>query len=171
MYSFSWRLTVVTSLHKSFKSAPGTLIETILICFCSIYRVWLSATPWTAACQACPSPAPIACSKSCPQSVMPSNHLILCRVLLLPSIFPSTRVFSSESVLCIRWPKYWSFSFSISPCNEYSGLISQRVGQDWATELNWTDLSISGWFITLLHWWEKSPRISSCKGSFYFVSL
>ena len=62
--------------------------------------------------------------------VMPSNHLILCRpLLLLPSIFPSIRVFSSESVLCIRWPKYWSFSFSISPASEYSGLISFRM--DW----------------------------------------
>ena len=64
------------------------------------------------------------------ESVMPSNHLILCRPLLLsPSIFPSIRVFSSESVLRIRWPKYWSFSFSISPSNEYSGLISFRM--DW----------------------------------------
>ena len=62
--------------------------------------------------------------------VMPSNHLILCRpLLLLPSIFPSIRVFSNESVLCIRWPKYWSFSFSISPSNGYSGLISFRM--DW----------------------------------------
>ena len=61
---------------------------------------------------------------------MPSNHLILCRPLLLPpSIFPSIRVFSNESVLCIRWPKYWSFSFSISPSNEYSGMISFRT--DW----------------------------------------
>ena len=64
------------------------------------------------------------------ESVMPSLHLILCRPLLLPPlIFPSIRVFSSESVLCIRWPKYWSFSFSISPSNEYSGLISLRI--DW----------------------------------------
>ena len=64
------------------------------------------------------------------ESVMPSNHLILCYpLLLLPSIFPSIRVFSNESVLCIRWPKYWSFSFSISPSNEYSGLISLRI--DW----------------------------------------
>ena len=63
-------------------------------------------------------------------SVMPSNHLILCHPLLLPpSIFPSIRVFSNESVLCIRWPEYWSFSFSISPSNEYSGLISFRM--DW----------------------------------------
>ena len=63
-------------------------------------------------------------------SVMPSNHLILCcPLLLLPSVFPSIRVFSNESVLCIRWPKYWSFSFSICPSNEYSGLISFKI--DW----------------------------------------
>ena len=61
------------------------------------------------------------------ESGMPSNHLILCNPLLPPSIFPSIRVFSNESVLCIRWPKYWSFSFSISPSNEYSGLISFRM--------------------------------------------
>ena len=63
------------------------------------------------------------------ESVMSSNHLLLCHPLLLPSIFPSIRVFSNESVLCIRWPKYCSFSVSISPCNEYSGLISFRI--DW----------------------------------------
>ena len=64
------------------------------------------------------------------KSMMPPNHLILCHpLLLLPSVFPSIRVFSNESVLCIRWPKYWSFSFSISPSNEYSGLISFRI--DW----------------------------------------
>ena len=63
------------------------------------------------------------------ESVMPSNHLILCHLLLLPSIFTSIRVFSNESFLHMRWPKYWSFSFSISPCNEHSGLISFRM--DW----------------------------------------
>ena len=90
------------------------------------------ATPWTAACQASLS---ITNSRSLPkllstESVMPSNHLILCSPLLLPpSIFPSIRVFSNESVLRIRWPKDWSFSFSISPSNEYSGLISCRM--DW----------------------------------------
>ena len=63
------------------------------------------------------------------ESVMPSNHLILCCPLLLPSIFPNIRVFSNESALCIRWPKYWNFSFSINPSNEYSGLISFMI--DW----------------------------------------
>ena len=95
-------------------------------------HVRLFATPWTAACRASLS---ITNSRSLLklmsiESVIPSNHLILCRaLLLLPSIFPSIRVFSIESVLHIRWPKYWSFSFSISPSNEYSGLISFRI--DW----------------------------------------
>ena len=78
----------------------------------------------------CPSPTPGVHSDSCPLSQLPSNHLILCHpLLLLPSIFPSFRIFSNESVLYMRWPKYWSFSFSISPSNEYSGLISFRI--DW----------------------------------------
>ena len=98
----------------------------------SLSHVRLFAIPWTAACQASLS---ITNSRSLLkpmsiESVMPSSHLILSRLLLLPpSIFPSIRVFCSELVLCIRWPMYWSFSFSISPSNEYSGLISFRV--DW----------------------------------------
>ena len=93
--------------------------------------VQLFVTPWTAARQASLS---ITNSRSLLrlisiESVMPSNHLILCHPLLLPSIFPSIRVFSNESVLCIRWPKCWNFSFSISPSNEYSGVISFRI--DW----------------------------------------
>ena len=96
----------------------------------SLSRVWPFATPWTAALQAT---LPITNSRSlCKLTsialVMPSNHLILCRLLLLsPSVFSSIRVFSNESVLHIRWPKYWSFS--LSPSNEYSGLISFRI--DW----------------------------------------
>ena len=78
----------------------------------------------------CPSPTPRACWDSCPLSWMPSTHFILCQPLLLPpSIFPSIRVFSNESVLCTRWPKYWSFSFSISPSNEYLELISFRMNR------------------------------------------
>ena len=98
----------------------------------SFSHVQLFVTLWTAARQASLS---ITSSRSLLklmsiESVMPSSHLILCRpLLLLPSIFPSIRVFSNESVLCIRWPKYWSFSFNISPSNEYSGLISFRM--DW----------------------------------------
>ena len=96
----------------------------------SLRRVRLFATPWTAAHQASLS---ITNSQSLSKLmsidlVMPSSHLILCcPVLLLPSIFPSIRVFSKESVLHIRWPKYWSFSFHISSSNEYSGLISFRI--------------------------------------------
>ena len=76
----------------------------------------------------CPTPTPRAYSNLCIESVMPSNHLILHHpLLLLPSIFPSIGVFSNESVHCIRWPQYWSFSLSISPSNEYSGLISFRM--------------------------------------------
>ena len=88
----------------------------------------------------CPSPTPRAYSNSSIESVMPPNQLILCRPLLLPpSIFPSIRVFSNESILHIRWPKYWSFSFSISPSNEYSGLISFRM--DWLDLLQSKGLS------------------------------
>ena len=98
----------------------------------SLSRVQLFAIPWTAARQASLS---ITSSQSLPklmsiELVMPSKHLILCHsLLLLPSIFPNIRAFSSESVLCIRWPKYWSFSFNISPSNEHPGLISLRM--DW----------------------------------------
>ena len=98
----------------------------------SLSHVWLSATPWTTACQA---PLSITNSRSLLklisiESVMPSNHLILCRpLLLLPSIFPSIRVFSNDLALCIRWAKYWSFNFNITPSNKHSGLISFRM--DW----------------------------------------
>ena len=95
----------------------------------SLSHVQLFATPWTAACQASLSMTN-SWSLLKPLSielVMPSNHLILCCPLLLPSIFPSIRVFSSELILCIRWPAYWNFSFSISPSNEYSGQISFRI--------------------------------------------
>ena len=102
-------------------------------------------TPWTAALQASLS---ITNSRSLPkfmsiESVMPSSHLILCRpLLLLPSILPSIRVFSKESVLCIRWPMYWSFSFSISPSKEHSGLISFRM--------DWLDLLAVQWTLKSL---------------------
>ena len=101
--------------------------------------VWFFVIPWITACQASLS---ITNSRSLLklmsiESVMPSNHLILCRpLLLLPSIFPSIRIFSNESVLHIRWPTYWSFSFSVSPSNEHSGLISFRI--------DWFDLAVQG---------------------------
>ena len=95
----------------------------------SCSRVWVFVTPWTAACQ---GPLSITNSWSPPMSVelvMPSNHLILCCPFLLPSVFPSIRVFSNESALRNRWSKYWSFSFNISPSDEHPGLISFRT--DW----------------------------------------
>ena len=98
----------------------------------SLHHVQLFVTPWTAACQASLS---FTISWSLLklmsiESVMLPNHLILCcPLLLLPSVFPSIKVFSNELALCIRWPKYWSFNFSISPSNEYSGVISFRI--DW----------------------------------------
>ena len=110
-------------------------------------RVSLFATPWTTAHQASLS---ITNSQSLLrlmsiESVMPSNHLMCCPLLLPPSIFPSIKDFSSESVLHIRWPKYWSFSFNISPSNEYSGLISFRM--------DWLDLlAIQRTLKSLLHY-------------------
>ena len=96
-----------------------------------LIHVQLFATPWTAARQTSlfTTNSQSLFKIMSIELVMPSNHLILCRPLLPPSIFPSIRVFSNESALCIRWTKYWSFSFSISPSNEYSGLISFRM--DW----------------------------------------
>ena len=98
------------------------------------------------------------------ESVMPSNHLLLCRPLLLPpSIFPSIRVFSNESVLRIRWPKYWSFSFSISPSNEYSGLISFRT--------DWLDLlAVPGTLKTLLRYLSSKASILQ-HTAFFMVQL
>ena len=94
---------------------------------------------------------------------MPSNHLILCHPLLLPSIFSSIRVFSNESVLCIWWPKYWSFSFSISPSNEYSGLISFRI--------DWLDLLVvQGILKSLLQHHSSNASILQCS-AFFMVQL
>ena len=95
------------------------------------------------------------------ESEMPSNHLILCHpLLLLPSIFPSIKVFSSESVLCIRWPKYWSFTFSVSPYNEYSELISFRI--------NWLDLlAVQGTLKSLLQ--HHSSKASNLWCSAFFI--
>ena len=128
----------------------------------SLSHVRLFATPWTAARQASLS---ITNSQSLLKlrsikSVMPSNHLILCHPLLLPpSIFPSIRVFSSESVLCIRWPKYWSFSCSISPSNERSGLISFRM--------DWLDLlAVQGTLKSLLQHHSSKASILWCSAFF-----
>ena len=129
----------------------------------SLSRVWLFASPWTALLQASLS---ITNSRSLLklmsiELVMPSNHLILCRPLLLPpSIIPSIRVFSNESGLRIRWPKYWSFSFSISPSNEYSGLIS--FGMDWLDLL-----AVQGTLKSLLQ--HHSSKASILQPSVFFI--
>ena len=126
-------LTILLSvLLPSHWISPHYILKPLWSSVQLLSRVQLFATPWTAACQTSLS---IASSQSLLklmsiESVMPSHHLTLCCPLLLPpSIFPSFQVFSDESVLRIRWPKYWNFSFSINPSNEYSGLISFRM--DW----------------------------------------
>ena len=129
----------------------------------SLSCVQLFATPWTTACQASLS---ITNSRSLPkpmsiESVMPSNHLIFCQLLLLlPSILPSISVFSNESALCIRWPKYWSFSFNISPSNEHPGLISFRM--------DWLDLlAVQGTLKGLLQY--HSSEASILRHSLVFI--
>ena len=111
---------------------PVTTVFYDLLCYCSVTKSCLTlSTPWTAALQVLSFTISWSLLKLMfVESVMPSNHLILCHpILLLPSIFISYRVFSNESALCIRWPNYWSFSFSISPFSEYSVLISFRIEQ------------------------------------------
>ena len=129
----------------------------------SFSRVRLSVTPWTAACQASLSISNYRSSlKLMPiKLVMPSNHLILCHPLLvLPSIFPCIRVFSNESVFNIRWPKDWTFSFSISPSDDYSGLISFR--------LDWLDLlAVQGTLKSLLQ--HHSSKASIFQHSAFFI--
>ena len=131
----------------------------------SLSCVWLFVSPWTATWKA---------SLSITNSwglhklmsielVMPSNHHILCRPLLLPSIFPSIRLFSSDSALRIRWPKYWSFSFSIGPSNEYSGLISFRMGR---LDL----LAVEGTLRSLLQHHSSKASILQCS-AFFMVQL
>ena len=129
----------------------------------SLSRVRLFATPWTEARQASLS---IINSRSLLrlESVMPSNHLILCHPLLLPSsIFPSIRVFANESVLHIRWPKYWRFGFSISPSNEYLGLVSFRM--------DWLDLlAVQGTLKSLLQHHSSKTSIL-WRSTFFIVQL
>ena len=143
---------VTTCLLSSFSSVQ------------SLSHVWLFATPWTTACQAslsitnCQSlPKPMSM-----ESVMPSNHLILCRpLLLLPSIFPSIRVVSNEPALCIRWPKYWSLSFNISPSSEHPGQISFRM--------DWLDLlAVQGTLKSLLQ--HHSSKASILRHSAFFIA-
>ena len=156
----------------------GMIISnTTTFTFCSVQSlscIWLFVTPWTVACQASLS---ITNSRSPPKpmssvSVMPSNHLILCHLLLLPpSIFPSIRVFSNESAFrmrwpkywSMRWPKYWSFSFNISPSSEYPGLISFRM--------DWLDLlAVQGTLKSLLQHHSSKASILQCS-AFFIVQL
>ena len=152
---------------KIFRGFLGMKIDLFYhVCFSSVQlfrRFWIFATPWTTErqaslsitnCQISPKPIPI-------ESVMPSNHLILCCPLLfLTSIFPSIRVFSNESALRIRWPKYWSFIFSISPSNEHPGLIFFRM--------DWLDLlEVQGTLNSLLQY--RSSKASIILHSAFFI--
>ena len=142
----------------------------VLWCWtCSVQwlsRVWLFATPWTTACQVFLS---LTNSRSLPklmsiELVMPSSHLILCRPLLLPPIPPSIRVFSSESTLCMMWPKYWSFSFSISPSNKHPVLISFRM--------DWLDLlAVQGTLKSLLQHHSSNTSILQHSNKCIHLSL
>ena len=130
-------------------------------------RVGLFTTPWTAACQVSLS---ITNSQRLPklmsiEAVIPSHHLILCPLLLLlPSIFPNIRVFSNESTLHIRWPKYWSFSFNISPSNEHPGLISFRM--------DWLDLlAVQGTLKSVLQNHSSKASILPCSAFFHSLTL
>ena len=144
------RWVVLTQKHCWWRQESSVQFSSLQ----SLSHVWLFVTPRTAARQAFLS---ITNSRSLlklmsTESMMPTNHLILCHpLLLLPSIFPSIRVFSNESVLPIRWPKYWSFSLNISPSNEYSGLISFRI--------DWSDLlAVQGILKSLIqhHRWKAT---------------
>ena len=158
--SLSKHKAALTHKHLLYPLGPGGGVPSSVQ---SLSRVWLFVTPWTAALQASLS---ITNSQSLLkfmsiESVMPSNHIILCcPLLLLPSIFRSIRVFSNESALHIRWPKYWSFSFSISPSNEYSGLISFRT--------DWLDLlAVQGTLKSLLQ--HPSSKASILQRSAFFI--
>ena len=129
----------------------------------SLSRIWLFEIPWTAARQASLSltNSQSLCKLMSVELVMPSSHLILCCPLLfLPSTFPSIRVISNESILCMRWLNYWSFSFSISPCNEHSGLIP--------FSMDWFDfLAIQGTLKSLLQ--HHSSKALILQGSAFFI--
>ena len=175
MQNSSTALKILCSASLSFPS-PQTLvtIDFFFLLFPSVQfssvqslsHVRLFATPWTAVCQASLS---ITDSRSLLKlmsidSVMPSNHFILCcPLLLLPSIFPSIRAFTNESVLRIRWPKYWNFSFNISPSNEYSGLFSFRM--------DWLDLlAVQGTLKSILQHHSSKASILWCS-VFFTVHL
>ena len=165
---FKVKRTQIAGLSFLWKKTHGFQYIDFVFQFSSVQllsHVWLFVTPWTAACQ--PSLS-ITNSQSLLkltsiESVMPSNHLILsCPLLLLLSVFPSIRVFSNESGLPTRWPMHWSFSFSISPSNEYSGLISFRI--------DWLDfLAVQGPLKSLQHYSSKASILWS--SAFLIVHL
>ena len=130
---------------------------------CSVMSISLRPHGLQHARPPCPSPTPSLPKLMSIESVMPLNHLILCHPLLLPpSIFPSIRVFPNESVLCIRWSKYWSFSFNISLSNEHSGLISFRM--------DWFDLAVQGTLKSLFQYHSSKASIVQCS-AFFTVQL
>ena len=159
--SYFFLFILISSFHSFYQCS--TFFHEAFSSVQTLGHVRLFVTPWTAACQASLS---IISSQSPPipmsiESVMPSNHLILCYpLLLLPSIFPSIRVFSNESALRIRWPKYWSFSFSISPSNEHPRLISFRM--------DWLDLlAVQGTLNSLLQ--HHSSKVSILRHSAFSI--
>ena len=150
---------IIKILYKERKSAEISSVQ-------SLSCVWLFATPWTAARQASLSitNSQILFKLMSVESVIPSNHLNFCSpLLLLPSIFPSIRVSSNESVLLIRWPKFWNFSFHMSPSNEHSGLISFRM--------DWLDiLAVQGTLKSLLQHHSSKASILQCS-AFFMIQL
>ena len=177
VYSFSlcWFFQSMNMIYVSIYLCPLWFLSPVFYSFLyigllflsvlSLSCVWLFVTPWTAAYQASLS---ITNSQSLPklmsiEVMMPSSHLILCRPLLLPPIPPSTRVFCNQSTLCMRWPKYWSFSFSISPSEEHPGLISVRM--------DWLDLlAVQGTLKSLLQHHSSKASIL-LRSAFFTVQL
>ena len=166
IHALSFSFFSHTGYYTVLSRAPCAVLQYALLVIyfmCSVQslsRVQLFSTPWTAARQ---SSLSITNSRSLLKlmsiaSVMPSNHLILCRpLLLLPSIFPSIRIFSNESVLCIRWPENWSFSYSTDSSNEYLGLISFRI--------DWLDLfAVQKTLKSLLQHHSSKAAILQCSG-------
>ena len=150
-----YKLLVYVTIWMNFKYSMPSSVQ-------SLSHVWLFATPWTTAHQASLSSTNSRSSLRLTsiESVMPSNHLVLCCPLLLPSIFPSIRVFSNESALRIKLPKYWSFSFNISPSSEHPGLISFRM--------DWLDLlAVQGTLKSLLQ--HHSSKASILLHSAFFI--
>ena len=162
MLKFKLAFALSSFTIKRLLSSSLSTIRVVVALVQSLGYVWLFTNPWTAACQASLSftISPSLCKLTFIESMIPSNHLICYHHLLLSSIFPSIRVFSNESALCIRWPKYWSFSYSISPSNKYSGLISIII--------DWFDLlAVQGTLKSLLQ--NNSWKVSILQHSVFFL--